>query len=136
MTNITLSMDYLIKAKKRLKILEYLFDDGDYPDVVRISQEIVELALKAILRQVGIDPPKWHDVGGVLLENTNLFSQDLIIDWIELANISKWLRKEREIAFYGAVDFIPMLEYDENIAKKAMEDAKKVVESALKLVKI
>ncbi|MGQ9623722.1 MAG: HEPN domain-containing protein [Candidatus Caldatribacteriaceae bacterium] len=50
--------DYLNRAEKRLKILKIL--EGDYPDVVRESQEVVELLLKALLMEVGLDVPKAH----------------------------------------------------------------------------
>ncbi|RMG00780.1 MAG: HEPN domain-containing protein [Nitrospirae bacterium] len=68
MTNVSLAQCYLIKAVKRLKILHVLLEEDDYSDVIRKAQEIVELSLKGILRQIGIDPPKWHDVGSVLQE--------------------------------------------------------------------
>jgi HEPN domain-containing protein len=64
MTNISLAQSYLIKATKRLKILPVLLAEQAYSDVVREAQEIVELALKGMLRQAGVDPPKWHDVYG------------------------------------------------------------------------
>jgi HEPN domain-containing protein len=38
---------------------------GLHADVVRESQEIVELGLKGLLRVSGLDPPKEHDVKGV-----------------------------------------------------------------------
>jgi HEPN domain-containing protein len=63
MTNVSLALSYLIKARKRLKILPVLLDEAAYSDVVREAQEIVELALKGMLRQVGIEPPKWHGCG-------------------------------------------------------------------------
>lgn len=66
MTNTSLAQSYLIKCKKRLRALRVLFEEKGYSDVVRESQEVVELALKGILRQIGIEPPKWHDVGGIL----------------------------------------------------------------------
>jgi len=43
MTNTSLAQSYLVKAIKRLKILAVLLDDAAYSDVVRESQEIVEL---------------------------------------------------------------------------------------------
>jgi HEPN domain-containing protein len=73
MTNITLAQSYLIKATKRLKILDVLLAEKDYSDVVREAQEIVELAQKAMLRHVGIEPPKWHDVGKILLAHADRF---------------------------------------------------------------
>ncbi len=51
--------------EQRLKILVVLLEEDAYSDVVREAQEIVELALKGMLRQAGIEPPKWHDVGPV-----------------------------------------------------------------------
>jgi HEPN domain len=61
-TNFTLAQSYLLKARIRLKILQVLLDENAYSDVVREAQEIVELSLKGMLRQVGVEPPKWHDV--------------------------------------------------------------------------
>ncbi len=136
MRNDILAQSYMFKAKKRLKILKVLFDEKDYSDVIREAQETVELALKAMLRQVGIDPPKWHDVGKILLENEELFPEELRTELPKLAQISKWLRKERELSFYGDIDFIPTEEYGPDDAKRAIEDAEFCVGIALKLVKL
>jgi len=51
-----------------------------------------------------------------------------------LADISKWLRKERELAFYGDVDFIPTAEYTRENAERAVGDARFVVEMAGKAI--
>jgi len=45
MNSATLAQSYLIKAMKRLKILDVLMAEEAYSDVVREAQEIVELAL-------------------------------------------------------------------------------------------
>lgn len=37
----------------------------------------VELALKGMLRYVCVDPPKWHDVGGIPLVHAALLPADL-----------------------------------------------------------
>lgn len=58
MTTVSLAQSYLIKALLRLKILDLLLAEGAYSDVVREAQEIVELAMKGMLRQVGVEPPK------------------------------------------------------------------------------
>jgi hypothetical protein len=63
-----LAKSYLVKAAVRLEMLSFLFERAAWPDVVREAQELVELTLKGMLRQVGVDPPKWHDVGPILLE--------------------------------------------------------------------
>ena len=63
MTNTSLAESYLAKAKVRLEVLDVYLDKEAYSDVVREAQEVVELALKGMLRQVGMEPPHWHDVG-------------------------------------------------------------------------
>ena len=73
MKNISLAQSYMIKISKRIKVLDLLMNEKAYSDVIREAQEVVELAQKAMLRQVGIDPPKWHDVGSILLEHRDFF---------------------------------------------------------------
>ena len=43
------------------------------------------------------------------------------------AEISKWLRKEREFSFYGDIDLIPTEEYTKEDANRALDDAGFVV---------
>jgi HEPN domain-containing protein len=101
MTADELARSYLEKARKRKRVLEVLLDEEEaYSDVVREAQELVEPGLKAMLRSLGIDPPKWHDVGPIPLEQQALFPEPLRAELPQLAAISKWLRKEREFAFY------------------------------------
>ncbi|MDI6895096.1 MAG: HEPN domain-containing protein [Bacillota bacterium] len=130
MTPLTLAQSYLIKARARLKILGVLLDEEAYSDVVREAQEVVELALKAILRQLGIDPPKQHDVGGLLLEFRDLLPDGVRAQAETLAGTSKWLRKERELAFYGDVDFVPTAEYTRDDAERAIRESRAVVLAA------
>jgi len=72
-TNLTLAQSLIRKATDRLDILDLLFKKGAYSDVVREAQEIVELAMKGMLRAVGVEPPKFHDVGGLLVEHREKF---------------------------------------------------------------
>lgn len=130
MTNVSLAQSYLMKARKRLKVLELLHAEEDYSDVVREAQELVELALKGMLRAVGVEPPKQHDVGGLLLEQAELFAPDLRPRLAEIAAISRSLRKERELAFYGDIDFIPTDQYAETDAAQAIRQARLVLECA------
>ena len=57
MTSTTLAESYLRKASVRIRVLEVLQEQGAHSDVVREAQELVELALKGMLRFVGIAPP-------------------------------------------------------------------------------
>lgn len=134
MTNKTLAQSYRTKAEKRLKILPVLLREEAYSDVVREAQEIVELAMKGMLRQIGIEPPKWHDVGSTLIEFQDRLPPALRGDVVRLAEISGWLRKEREFSFYGDIDFIPTEEYDREVALKAIADAQFVCDAASAMI--
>ena len=107
MTNTSLAESYLIKARVRLDVLDVYLDREAYSDVVREAQEIVELALKGMLRQVGMEPPHWHDVGRFVREHRDRFPTVTDSGIERLTEVSTALRKERELAFYGAIDFIP-----------------------------
>jgi len=123
MTTRELAEGYLRKCRDRLAALEVLVARDAFSDVVRESQELMELALKGVLRAIGIDPPKWHDVGDLLIEfeaQLPMLSAQAVR---ELAAASKSLRKEREFSFYGDVDFIPTDEYDREDAQSAFSQA-------------
>jgi len=133
-TNESLAQSYLRKASDRLDVLELLLRKGAYSDVVREAQELVELALKGMLRSIGIEPPKLHDVGGLLVDHRERFPEDVRNQLTDLAGISKRLRKERELAFYGDLDFIPTEEYSLEDARKAQQDAQRVVQAARRVI--
>ncbi len=127
MTADELARSYFLRARKRMLALQTLMQAEAYPDVVREAQELVELVLKGMLRWVGIDPPKWHDVGAILLEHMGKFPLDLQSELPDLANISRRLRRDREIAFYGEIDLIPEQMFGRSDAQQAMADAQRVV---------
>ena len=134
MTNNELARSYLFKAGKRLKVLDLLLQERDFSDVIREAQEVVELAQKALLRQVGIDPPKWHEVSDILLAHEEFFPKAVRGAFEALAPVAKWLRKERELSFYGDIDFIPTEEYTKEDALRPMEGATKWVELTERLI--
>lgn len=121
---------YLAKAKVRLEALDFYHGRGAYSDVVREAQEAVELALKGVLWHIGVEPPKVHDVGPVILEYRQELPPEVAALAEELARVSKWLRKEREFALYGEVDLVPTAEYGAEDARRAMKDATTVVRAA------
>jgi HEPN domain-containing protein len=133
-TNRDLAAAYLLKAEKRLKALKVLRDEEAHSDVMREAQEIVELALKAMLRAVGVEPPKYHDVGGLLQEHREKFDEHTRGDLSEAAKISKRLRKEREISFSGDIDFIPTEEYDAEDSARAYDGAEWIVALARRAI--
>ncbi|MGH7332031.1 MAG: HEPN domain-containing protein [Candidatus Rokuibacteriota bacterium] len=134
MTSADLARSYLAKARARLEALAVLRAHDAHSDVVREAQELVELALKGMLRAVGVEPPKVHDVGSLLVEHTRLFVPDARHDLPRAAAISKRLRRDRELAFYGDVDFIPTEEYTDADAGQAYDDAAWVVGLAARVI--
>lgn len=122
MTANELARSYFRRCQQRRLALSTLYEAGAYADVMREAQELVELALKGLLRAVGIDPPKWHDVGGILLDNAELFPPSLRADLARMAAISARLRRERELSFYGEIDFIPDENYSQADAAAVLAD--------------
>ena len=112
------------KCDDRLAALEVLHARAAFSDVVRESQEVVELALKGMLRWAGIDPPKIHDVGDLVLQFAERFKGVSGHELTALAEASKELRKEREFSFYGDIDFIPTDAYDAADADTALGQAR------------
>ena len=68
---------------------------------VRRCQEAVELALKAALRSLGVEPPKWHDVGDILKEHRARFPASFAARIDEFSEHSAVLRERREMSLYG-----------------------------------
>ncbi len=122
---------YLKKAESRLKALRMFQADGNYSDCVRESQELVELCSKALLRIANQDPPHVHDVGRELLALKDQLKMIASTDLDLLAQANHWLRREREMSFYGADDFDPTEGYSPADAAEAIAAA----ELALKLLR-
>ena len=101
MTSDRIARDYLRSAQARRLAIEALLRAGAHPDVVREGQEVVELILKGALRFIGVDPPKRHDVHGVLRH----FLDRLPSEWgdglNEMEEALNRLVRERAPAFYG-----------------------------------
>lgn len=129
MRNLELARDYVRRAEVRLRALDLFFEAESWADVVRESQEVVELTLKALLRAVGVDPPRIHDVSDVLLAERDRLPAALDQQAEELAAISKQLRRDRELAFYGAEDLTPTDFYSPADATRAMDGAQRTVEA-------
>ncbi|MEM3734608.1 MAG: HEPN domain-containing protein [Nitrososphaerales archaeon] len=111
------------KPKLGLKTPRKLFRSVITPYTVRLSQECVELSLKAVLKAVGIEYPKIHDVSDVML-----LVEDRFPSWFReeigfLIESSKILVKKREISLYGGEE--SFLTPEEVINARDAEDAVK-----------
>lgn len=131
-----LSGDYIKRAIIRFEVLdEYLKREG-YAEVVREAQETVELLLKAVLIDMGLIVPTMHDVSLILEKNKEFLKEPLLSNCDKIRDISKALRKEREVSFYGAEDFLPSEEYNQIDARKAIEDVKFVLDIVKKTLEM
>ena len=127
MRNRDLAADHLRRAVARLRALDVLHESGSWADVVRESQEVVELTLKGLLRACGVEPPRIHDVADVLLAERGRLPAELAPHVERLAAVSRALRRDRELAFYGAEDLTPSSFYRESDAVLARDSARDVV---------
>lgn len=118
------------QAQARLRAAEIMLEEGAYAYVVRASQEVIELALKGALFVVGVDPPRWHDVGPVVQRERGRFAalSDAEVDF--LVSVSAQLRDARERSMYGDEDagLPPDALFSDDDARKALVDARRVYE--------
>ncbi|NHV99101.1 MAG: HEPN domain-containing protein [Thaumarchaeota archaeon] len=128
---------YLDDAEYSLYEAEEALAKKMYHRTVRRAQESVELSLKAVLRLLGVEYPREHDVSDALAEIARI---RVLPDWFrfELETISiasKRLAGERGPAFYGDENaFIPPRElYSREDAEKAIDSARKIHELSKKL---
>jgi HEPN domain-containing protein len=101
MTNREFGRAYIKDARLILAEAEASLEQGHFHRTVRKCQESVEMALKGLLRMAGIEYPKAHRVGRVLLESAvaQVVSGDRLRD---IARIADELADAREEAFYGS----------------------------------
>ncbi|MBO3803308.1 MAG: HEPN domain-containing protein [Candidatus Brockarchaeota archaeon] len=127
---------YVKQARERLHHAEEALQRGSYPYVIRQSQEAVELSLKAALRFVGIEPPKWHDVGPILRQNPDRFPGWFRQGIPGYASVSRRLRREREPSMYGDEEtgLPPEEMYTKEDAEEALGSAKKIFEACKELL--
>ena len=134
MHNDSLAKDYLDRARARLKAIEILLKESSWADVVRESQEVVEITLKALLRISRIEVPRIHDVSPVLEQNRERLPKKIIENIEELMRVSKSLRRDRELAFYGSEDLTPSEFYTQQDATTALKEARFVHTTVLAAV--
>ncbi|HEU5207940.1 MAG TPA: HEPN domain-containing protein [Longimicrobiales bacterium] len=127
MQNRDLARDHVWRSEIRLRALAVLYDAESWADVVRESQEIVELVLKGLLRSCGVAPPRVHDLSEVLLAERDRLPPLLEEHLDRMVAVSRRLRRDRELAFYGAEDLTPSGFYTVEDADRARADAEALV---------
>jgi HEPN domain-containing protein len=130
MTNCEMAESYLAQAREIFQEVEGAYRRGVWNLAVRRAQEVVELALKAALRMVGVEVPHIHDVGILLKDHREKFPEAFRQEIDHIASISRRLRREREASFYGdeEIGAPPQQLYVEADARMALEDARYVLE--------
>ena len=134
MYNADLTADYLRRGGSRLKAIDVLMAESSWADVVCESQEVVEICLKALLRHVRIEVPRLHDVSPVLEDNRDRLPAAALSQLERLSEVSRSLRRDRELAFYGSEDLTPSTFYRREDAAKALRDATFVHDTVLEAV--
>lgn len=130
---VKIARSYIKQAGARLNDAHDAYEEENYPYAVRLSQECVELSLKAVLKVVGIEYPKVHDVSDVFPSVTQRFPEWFQAELDYLSESSKILVKKRELSFYGGED--AFLSPDEVIGEADAKDAVERAEKAYNLCK-
>src|SRR5690606_17317426 len=105
--NPDLARDHVQRAGVRGGALDVLFDAGGRADAVREAPEVVELGLKGLVRARGIVPRRIHDGSEVPLAERRRLPREIQEGLEHLVEASRQLRRDRELAFYGAGDLTP-----------------------------
>lgn len=125
-----IALSYLRRAESRLTDAGSALERGSFPDVVRYSQEGVEMSLKGILRAVGIEYPKEHEVSMVLMSQAERLPSQITDRLDYLAKISSKLYDARGPAMYGDEDAgtPPEEIFTEEDAERSLGEAEEVYE--------
>lgn len=127
MNNPDLVADYQKRAKGRKVAIDALYNAELFADVVRECQESLELALKSFIREAGHVVPMSHDVSQKLRQIEMDLKKPVREKLERLCEISKSMRRDREISFYGAEDITPSDFYTRKDAEKAMAELDEVL---------
>lgn len=117
------------EASEILRAIPGALERGSWNLAVRRSQEVVELVLKALLAEMGVDYPKIHDVGPSFADAVRargLKIEEKRLGWVE--EVSGKLAALRAPAFYFEVD------YSEAEARAAVTDAEQIMAFATTLL--
>jgi len=131
--SLKIAKSYLYQASERFEDAKRAFSRGNYPYATRLAQEGVELSLKAVLRLVGIEYPKVHDVGRVLKRFPERFQGWTSEDLHFIEETSRILASLRALSMYGGEteEIAP----DEIIGKNEGEMALKRAEKTIEMCK-
>lgn len=124
------------EAGNRVDTAKRALEEGEYAYCVRQCQEAVELSLKASLRVKGVEYPKFHDVGDVLIQVKEMYPEWFVAEVERLAFITRRLVERREPSFYGIGEagLSPREVITSEIAEETLRDAIFVYDTCKKLI--
>ncbi|HHT9125905.1 MAG TPA: HEPN domain-containing protein [Candidatus Brocadiia bacterium] len=131
MNNFEVGRKLLSEAEECWEELQHAFARGSWNVVIRRAQEVVELSLKGLLKMMGMEHPKTHDVGELF--QTACKEKKIALDdklLVEIKEISSRLARKRAPAFYMEKS------YNKAEAEEALADGEKVIQLARKLFRI
>ncbi|MCL0096755.1 HEPN domain-containing protein [Thermodesulfovibrionales bacterium] len=134
MNNVSMGKNYINDAKIIFEEAKDSLSRGHYHRTVRKCQESTELASKGLLRIAGIEYPKSHKVGKVLLESPlkeKIESETLK----KMAQITDDLSANREIAFYGTETEAPEELFSKSDAEEVISNSEFIFSNIDKLLK-
>ena len=125
MNNFDTGEKLLTEARVDLERVKEEYKRRRWNRVVRAAQEAVEHSLKGLLKMMGIEYPKVHDVGDIFEDACRGKGVDLEKEiFQEIREISASLADERSPAFYMERT------YTQRKAQEAMRGAERVLEEA------
>ncbi len=134
MKNTEIARGYLGDAKIIFDEAKESLAKKHYHRTVRKCQEASELALKGLLRFLGVEYPKSHRLGKILLDSNLKYEIDS--DTLgKLADISDQLAIDREISFYGSEEELAVNLFERDDAKEALQSAGFVVSPVERIFK-
>lgn len=133
MKNTDIGAAYIKDPGIILEESEESYNKGHYHRTIRKCQESIELALKGLLRLKGIEYPKSHRIGKILVET---FTDELDTNFLQkAADLSDQLAIDREASFYGSEDVTAEELFDEDDAKDILEKTKYIINYVHELLK-
>jgi len=135
--SLKVAASYLRQAGARLEDASEALKDRNHPYAVRLSQECVELSLKAVLRGVGIEYPRIHEVSYILSETKERFPEWFRAEIGFLRHTSRLLFAKREPSLYGDESAIlaPEEVMDSDDAEDGVNRARSTYELCRRLVR-
>ena len=135
-SNKELAKAYIEDAEYSYKEALNAFKNKFYHRVIRRCQETVELSLKALLRYMGIEYPKNHDVSPLLYKFADKLPEKIRNSLDFISKLSLELAMDRGPSFYGDESRIipPRRLYDKDYAEIKLKETKILLDLIKKVI--